>query len=127
MIFKAGIDVMGIRPELVLVLVVVDGVYRARGLELRITSVTEGKHGTASLHYAGQAADCGTKEHGPREEDFADRVGWVTEREAFLVDLFGAIDKALGYTPDVDVSPENAGGAQEHIHVEVQPKRRSTS
>ena len=46
--FKEGINTSGVRPELVLALIVADGVYRDVGKVLVVTSVSDGVHSRAS-------------------------------------------------------------------------------
>lgn len=99
--FKEGINVCGIRPELLLGLTVCSGVYDRFGLSCTITSVVDGKHSTASLHYGGQAADL--------------RIWGVGDAEV----LAREIREDLGNSPDYDVVVE-----KDHIHFEYQPKRR---
>lgn len=66
-----------------------------------VTSTDEGKHGYASLHYVGLAADLGTKNRG------------IDRQEA--LELMRCIRHALG--TGYDVIAEDT-----HIHVEYQPK-----
>lgn len=97
--FKEGINTSGVRPELVLALIVADGVYRDVGKGLVVTSVSDGVHSRASLHYSGQAADL--------------RIRNLTNPEHVVERL----KEALGFNPDYDVVLES-----DHIHLEWQPK-----
>jgi len=54
---KPGVDVLGIKPELLLGLQVAEAVYARHRVELVVTSVTDGQHRRGSLHYQGLAAD----------------------------------------------------------------------
>ena len=71
-------------------------VFQAHGLDLRLTSGSEGKHRTKSLHFVGLAADIGLPGH----------------PEAVLPEL----RERLG--EDYDVVAEG-----NHWHIEFQPKR----
>ena len=95
-----SVKVTGIRPELVLGLVVAADVYRQYGNELVITSLNDGVHSKTSLHYAGAAADLRTFYFEPE----------------IVPEVIEAIRKRLG--KDYDVVLE-----KDHIHLEYQPKR----
>lgn len=99
--FKDGVNPFGIRPELLLGLVVADRVYEGIGIEMVVTSLNDSTHKQASLHYAGAAADL--------------RIWNVTDVER----LAQEIRNALGGNPDFDVVVE-----KDHIHFEYQPKFR---
>lgn len=94
---KPGVRVLGMRPEMVLGLMVVDSVFSALGIELVLTSGTEGVHKRASLHYMGAAGDLRL----PSPVLVAQAVA---EAKAALGD-------------DYDVVLEG-----DHIHTEFQPK-----
>jgi len=96
---KDGVELHGLHPAMVLALGVANQVYAARGVDLTITSALDGKHGRASLHYVGQAADIRTRNLPPG----------VAERAA------KEIKERLGNEFDVIVE-------KDHIHIEFQPK-----
>jgi hypothetical protein len=96
---KGGVRLLGIRPEMIVALMVAQNVYSRAGAALVITSVTEGTHKRASKHYTGCAADLRTFNLA------ADIVGNVV---ASLVGELG---------PDFDVVLE-----ADHIHIEFDPK-----
>ena len=96
---KPGVDISGIRPELVIALMAAGKVYAKRGAELVITSAKDGKHGRGSLHYVGLAVDLRTKH--------------LTNQQK--VDITIDLRQALGAQFDV-VSEKD------HLHVEFQPK-----
>lgn len=100
---KEGINPAGVRPELLLALLVADRIYTKRGQRLVVTSLNDGTHGLTSLHYAGCAADLRTKYFTPEEAR----------------DTVDELKTDLGNGPDYDVVLES-----DHIHVEWQPKRR---
>lgn len=96
--FKNNIDLNGVRPEIVMAAIVADGIYAIHGYECVITSVTEGKHKSGSLHHAGLAMDLRTRHLVPGDEDL------------IVFDLRSALGKQF------DVMLEKT-----HIHVEYQP------
>lgn len=102
---KDGVTVGGVKPEAVLAMMVVAGVYQNMGHKHTITSVTDGKHKTGSLHYSGFAFDNRT---------WADDSGTQLP-DADKEKLAQAIRKALGSEFDVVVE-------KTHIHVEFDPK-----
>lgn len=97
---KPGVSALGIRPELLLGIMVADSLYRRHGWDLTLTSLTDGQHSRTSLHNAGCAVDL--------------RIWPIPEgkRAAVVAEL----NEALG--PDYDVVLEKT-----HIHLEWQPKR----
>jgi len=98
---KEPVRIFGMRPELVLGLQSMDDVFRESGEELVITSVIDGKHSRASLHYVGQAADIRTRN---------------INREK----LEGLVLKCrINLGPDFDLIIES-----NHLHLEFQPKNR---
>lgn len=63
---KSGIKIAGLQPELILGLIVADGIaQRDFGKELTITSIIDGVHMKGSKHYLGQAADFRTYDMQP--------------------------------------------------------------
>ena len=101
---KPGVNPFGLKPELLLALMVAESVWTQSGVELVVTSLNDGKHSKTSLHYAGCAADIRTNnitEIGKKE--------WLVEQLRFC----------LGQNPDYDVILEI-----DHIHIEYQPKYR---
>lgn len=100
MIFKKGVKVQGIRPELILAIIVADGVYASLGQELVITSLLDGTHSNTSLHYTG----CGV--------DFRTRFFTQEEAEKARNDISARL------TSDYDVILES-----NHIHLEYQPRK----
>lgn len=58
---KQGVRIHGIRPEIILAIHIIDGIYNKFGQELVITSGIEGKHSETSDHYKGMAVDCRTR------------------------------------------------------------------
>lgn len=101
---KRGVNPFGIRPELLLALMVADQVWRNHGQELVVTSLNDSRHSRTSLHYAGAAADL-------RTHYFTDKIKALVAAE---------LREALGQNPDYDVVLES-----DHIHIEFQPKLRT--
>lgn len=97
---KSGVRVFGLRPEIILAIVVAEGAYREAGVDLTITSGIDGKHMLGSFHYSGSAVDLRT--NGLPEEKKEPLRKTIAER--------------LGQ--DYDVLFEG-----DHIHCEFQPKQ----
>lgn len=97
---KTGVRILGLRPELVLGLVIADSVYIKHKQDCVVTSVVEGTHSRASIHYAGGAFDLRTR----------------NISEEILDILVSDLDAALG--DDFDVVKES-----DHLHCEYQPKQ----
>lgn len=114
---KPGVEFSGLDPIMVEAAAVVCGCYGTLGVsECWITSGTEGSHSERSLHFPrnspngkGRALDFRTK-NVPRAllSTLAERVRSV------LAEVFGA--------RVFDVVVEHAGEANEHMHVECDPK-----
>ena len=97
---KSTVDVFGMRPELLLAVVIADGIHDKLGYDCILTSARDGKHSLTSLHYAGAAVDLRTKH--------------LSGNDALVVTE--QIRDAL--TEDYDVLLE-----MDHIHIEYQPRR----
>lgn len=101
---KPGVRITGMRPEILLAILVAERAYAEAGYELMVTSCVEGKHSVGSFHYAGSAADLRTN-NVPAEK---------------LQVLVGKIRAAIG--ADFDVVLE-----ADHLHLEFQPKQPLTA
>jgi len=99
---KPGVRLLGIRPELVVALLIADGLFREAGAECVITSCIDGKHSRGSKHYSGCAFDL--------------RTHSLSNPSATAMTL----QVRLG--SDFDVILEDASGPNQHIHVEYDPK-----
>lgn len=96
---KDGVKPAGMRPELLLGMIVALSVYQKYEYDFVITSLLDSKHSRGSLHYSGAAVDLRTR-HMKQEHK---RL------------IANEINEALG--PDYDVILE-----KDHIHMEFQPK-----
>ena len=96
---KTGVKVNGMKPEILLAIIVAKDIYKDHGKDLVVTEVTGGKHGIGSLHYAGLAVDI--------------RTNFFREDEVILVHK--DLRDALGEEYDVVLE-------KTHIHIEFQPK-----
>lgn len=94
--FKTGVEILGIRPEMVAIFGAIEQAWLEQGVEATITSVTDGKHKRQSAHYTGSAVDVRIW-----DMDAAKAAEALRER----------------LTGDYDVVLES-----DHIHVEYDPK-----
>lgn len=99
MILKQGVKISNLQPQLIIAIIVSNGVYYAHGKELVITSVDDSKHGTNTLHGKGFAFDL--------------RTNYFLNGEAQRV----ANEIRAKLTNDFDVVLE-----RDHIHIEYEPK-----
>ncbi|MDA8018650.1 MAG: hypothetical protein MPN21_14510 [Thermoanaerobaculia bacterium] len=107
---KPGVKLDCLSTQILLAILVASQAYQALGARsLTVTSVCDGEHSEASLHWIGHACDLRTKNLEASDEEKAQLARTIAER--------------LGN--DFDVLFEGAGTPQEHIHIEYQPKRRS--
>lgn len=98
---KHGANPIGIRPEILLAVMVAEGIYKAAGFELVLTSINDSAHADTSRHYQGMAVDFRTRE-------FSGEVGrTITEQ----------LRQALGRQYLV-LNESN------HIHVSYKPRRK---
>lgn len=93
---KAGVRLHGIRPEIVMAVLIAERIWDEQSETLVITSVIDGSHMRASIHYTGGAIDFRLPH---------DRFSRAVQQ---LAESLGA---------DFDVVPED-----DHVHVEWQPK-----
>ena len=104
--FKAGVNPFGLSPELEIGLIIANDVYAAHGVNMTVTSLNDGRHSRKSKHYRGDGGDL-------RTHDLPDDV-----KPQSVAD---EIAKNVG--PQYDVLLEGEGTANEHIHLEFDPKR----
>lgn len=104
-----GVKIYGLRPELVYCHIFVEKVFARHGIDCIPTSVTGKKHGSLSLHPVGYAEDIKTKHI----------MGSASARRDVIDAIVADLKKEL---PCCDIVLEHYGHAQEHIHVEYDPK-----
>lgn len=95
---KHGVRVFGVRPEIVLALMVAKDVFTShgQGAAFVVTSIMEGVHSRASIHYTGGAAD-------------------LRRPIIRAAEIVADMKQKLG--DDYDVILES-----DHLHIEFQPK-----
>ena len=97
---KHGVTITGIRPEMLIGIMVAQQIYIDHGIDFVITSALDSTHSKTSLHYAGAAVDIRTRE--------------MSQSAARLV-----CDSILVALPqDFDCVLES-----NHIHLEWQPRK----
>lgn len=94
------VKIQGIRPEFLFALLVANEVYTSCGYSMVITSLDDGKHSDASLHYSGCGGDL--------------RIRNIGNKDHILL-IHAEIKRRLN--KDFDVVLEH-----NHIHIEYQPK-----
>ncbi len=97
---KVGVKLLGVLPQTVAAMWIVDKVYQSFGQDLIVTNCSEGKHKRASAHYTGRAFDARTRFFASQKEK---------------VKVKRACKKALGQGFDVILE-------KDHIHIEWDPK-----
>jgi len=103
-IFKRGVTLQGVRPEIVLAIHVFDGCMARYGVDAYITSIVEGTHSKQSKHYFGCAFDGRSHD---LTEDQKDKV-----LEAMKLSL----------TYEFTVLLEKRGEENEHFHIQFGKK-----
>lgn len=96
---KPGVDIRGVRPEIVLAMIVVEPIIEKHA-PFVVTSVCEGTHKPTSLHYSGFAIDIRT-----RDVD-----------QAMVRPLVQELQAALGIQFDVVLEGD-------HVHLEFDPPK----
>ncbi len=90
----------GLRPEMVVALIITKDAFMGRGANCVITSGIEGRHGRGSLHLVGAALDF--------------RTGSMSREQVSEI----AVEIRDGLGVDFDVVVESS-----HLHIEFQPKQ----
>jgi len=96
---KKGVNVQGIRPEMILAIIAAQAIFGREEEILIITSIVDGEHSVTSLHYTGCAIDIRTRNLTP------------VQQKAITKQLKLALGK------DYEVILEKT-----HIHIEYQPR-----
>ena len=105
MFLKSSVKVDGVKPEILLALLVAYDVWANFGHTLTVTSCNDSTHKQGSFHYKGWAVDLRTK----------DLPTLARKKE-----IIAALEERL--TKDYDVVFEDEGGSNEHIHLEYDLK-----
>src|SRR5512143_496945 len=90
LLLKSDVIPHGIRGEILLAIMVAEGIWRRYDLDLMITSLYDGTHMTGSLHYKGLAVDLRTK-----GTNLSDRL-FKDVRAALPVSLYDVLLESLG-------------------------------
>lgn len=106
MMLKKGVSIVGLKPEILVGLMVAQGVYDEFGCDLVVTAGVDGNHKIGSLHYKGLAVDLRTRD---LREDEKELVAVLLKER-----LNGQPDNFAG---EFDVVLERT-----HIHLEFDPK-----
>ena len=97
--FKEGVNVLGVKPEIILAIMVCESIYKKYGIEMVITSITDSKHSTFSRHYQGFAFDLRTRNI-PSEQT---QEKMLAEIQSSLTKDFNVINEGdhfhIGYKP----------------------------
>ena len=104
--FKQGVKLDKLQPQIILALMLLERVFLKVGQPLVVTSISDGTHGKASLHYKGLAVDLRTK-----------HLGTFANKSEVLESAKKALNP-LGF----DVILESLNEPNEHLHCEYQPK-----
>lgn len=107
---KAGVDCAHIQPELLLGLIIAEGAFRSYEQDCTVTSLYDGKHGANTLHQRDgkcRAADLRSKMLPPE----------------IIPNLLTEMRTALG--ANFDLILEAANTANEHFHLEYDPKENT--
>jgi len=95
---KPGVDFRGLKPEILVAVVVASEVYNEFGCQCTVTSALDGTHGKVSLHLKGLAVDLRTRVIGK----------YLVER------IVETLKERLGKQYDVVLE-------KDHIHMEFDP------
>lgn len=104
MSLKLGVDLRGLHPCWGIAFPIIQRIYSKYGYECIITSANDSTHGPNSLHYKGKALDLRTKHLA------------MMHKSKVVQDIKGALG------PQFDVVFEADGQANEHLHIEFDPK-----
>jgi len=96
----SSLSFQSLSPQIILAIMVIEGVLIKNGVDLVITSANDARHAQTSLHYSGNGIDFRSRE--------------ITNQG----DVLHQIQSALGHSKDFDVILES-----DHYHLEYQPKR----
>jgi len=95
---KNDVNTIGIRPEILLAIMVADGIYQAEGFELVITSLNDSTHADTSRHYQGMAVDFRTRDFtGAIARHITEKLRQALGRHYFVLNESDHIH--IGYQP----------------------------
>ncbi|MBW1812506.1 MAG: hypothetical protein JRJ39_02190 [Deltaproteobacteria bacterium] len=97
---KHSVNPVGLKPEMILALLVVDGVYSGSGSDCILTSINDSFHFETSRHYQGMAIDF--------------RIRHLPAGAA--VDISNEISRRLGIHYNVRLESD-------HIHISYKPRK----
>ena len=99
MLLKKGVRIVGVKPEIILGIMVVDQIYKDLGHTsgVVVTSIMDGRHSKNSRHYIGLAVDFRT--HG-------------------VADVPSLASKIKDALPEFYIQVEHLGEPNEHIHAQ---------
>lgn len=104
--FKRGVKFTRLVPQMALAAAVCDGAFNRHGCDCVVTSCDDGRHGRSTLHGKGRAFDL--------------RINNIAIDRAR--DVHTLITQALGENYDVILETYTKNPANNHIHVEYDPK-----
>lgn len=102
-----SIGLQSLCPQLLLALIIIEGVFIKYGETCLITSLNDGKHSSGSSHYRGMGSDVRSK--------------YLT---ADKHQILKECKEALGHNPDFYMALEYEDEDHEHFHLQYKPKRR---
>ena len=97
---KPGVDIRGIKPEIIVGMMVCNSIVPGQA-EFVVTAGLDGKHMAGSKHYEGQAIDIRTRDMKPE----------------MIHPMIQELKEALGYQFDVVLEGD-------HVHLEFDPKEK---
>lgn len=106
--FKTTVKPEGIRPELLLAIIMVHSIYDKYGYDCIITSLNDSVHSQNSKHFSGDGVDFRTKH--------------ITDSQT-KIEILREIMLNLTFN-GYDVLFESEGKDNEHLHVEYDPKKK---
>ncbi len=117
---KSSVRLVGLRPELIIGVLVAQEVFRSHGAPLILTSGVEGVHATnpPSQHFEGNAVDC-------RVKHLAPTVSPVLVFQEIVAALGGApgAQPPAAQAGDFDIRLESVGTENIHLHLGFRPNR----
>lgn len=102
--FKAGVSILGMRPELLIGLLNLQEIFNSIAAPMIVTSCTDGTHGPHSLHYQGLAADIRSQHLSSHEKELVLSRFQFSQQSQF------------------DFILEQPGHPNEHFHLEFDPE-----